>query len=121
MDALDRLDAQEQIGQLVARYAVAYDARDRDQLAALYAPEAAPAVPVQGRTFHLVAPPVISFESPDAATGVVLCRVEREAGDKWIVSGIRYDDRYVQLDGRWVFASRSWTALYSGDVLSRPS
>ncbi len=121
------MEAREQISQLVARYAVAYDARDHGALAALHAPdvrEQAMAALVAelpaGRTFHLTADPVITFAGPGAATGVVVCRAECEVGDEWIVSGIRFEDHYLQRKGRWYLAKRTPHVLYSADVLARP-
>jgi hypothetical protein len=126
-DPLARLEALEQIRQLVARYAVAYDARDLATLAALQAPDLRADAMAHlvahlpaGRTFHLTAEPVITFHSPDEAQGVVLCRAEREAGEEWIVSGLRYEDRYARHDGRWYLAERTEHVLYTADVLSRP-
>ena len=72
-----------------------------------------------GVTFHLTASPVLSF-SDEEARGTVLCRVEREAGDEWIVAGLTYSDRYVRRDGSWFFASRTSQVRYAADVLSRP-
>lgn len=127
MDRVDRLEAAEQIRQLVARYAVGYDARDLPALAALHAPEVRDAAMAglraglpAGVTFHLTAEPVITFEGPDAARGVVVCRAETEAGDEWIVAGLTYQDRYVRRDGAWYLAERTTHTAYAADVLSRP-
>lgn len=127
MEPVERLEAVEQIRQLVARYAVACDSRDLAALAALHAPDvresamaALTAELPEGRTFHLTADPVLTFNGPGAASGVVVCRAECEVGEEWIVSGIRYEDRYVQRKGRWYFAGRIRHVLYAADVLARP-
>jgi DNA-binding transcriptional regulator YbjK len=128
VDLVDRLEADEQIRQLVARYAVAYDARDLETLANLWAPEvrddAMAVVNARlrpARSFHLVATPAITFDDADRARGQVVVRAEAEAGDQWIVAGGVYDDTYVRRDGTWYLGKRVFTAAYSGDVLSRPS
>lgn len=126
-DRLTQLESSAQISQLVARYAVAYDARDLGTLAELYAPEVREAalstlraeVPA-GVAFHLTAEPVLTFDGMDAAHGVVCCRAESEAGDEWIVAGLRYHDSYVRRDGSWYLAARTTTTAYSADVLTRP-
>ncbi len=127
MELIERLEAAEQIRQLVARYAVAYDARDIDTLIALHAPDAREQARERlaanirpGRTFHLVAEPVISFESPSSASGRVVCRAELEEGAQWIVAGVTYEDRYVRVGDSWLLAERAHHIEYSGDVLSRP-
>jgi DNA-binding transcriptional regulator YbjK len=126
------LEADEQIRQLVARYAVAYDARDLETLANLWAPDvrddamtvvnarlAAKGDP-RSRTFHLVATPAITFDDADSARGQVVVRAESEAGDQWIVAGGVYDDSYVRRDGTWYLGRRVFILAYSGDVLSQP-
>ena len=127
MELVERLEAAEQIRQLVARHAIACDARDLAGLAGLYAPDvreqamaALTAELPAGRTFHLAAEPAITFDGPGAAGGVVVCRVECEAGEEWIVSGIRYEDHYIQRKGRWYLAARTRHVLYAADVLARP-
>ena len=76
LDPLDRLESAEQIRQLVARFAMAYDARDLATIAGLYAPDVRDALMATllermpaGRTFHLTASPVVTFESTDVAHG----------------------------------------------------
>ncbi len=128
MNLVDRLEAAEQIRQLVARYAVAYDARDVETLTAIWAPDVREAEMAivnarlsPGRTFHLVATPAITFVDDDSATGQVTVRAEAEAGDKWLVAGGVYADTYVRQEDTWYLGKRVFTLSYSGDVLSRPS
>jgi predicted lipid-binding transport protein (Tim44 family) len=127
LDPLDRLESVEQIRQLVARFAMSYDARDLDTIAGLYAPAVRDGLMVtllermpKGRTFHLTASPVVTFESPDVAHGDVVGRSEAEVGDNWMVMGVRYADRYVRSGGTWYLESRDLQRLYSCDVLARP-
>jgi len=127
LDPLDRLESAEQIRQLVARFAMSYDARDLETIAGLYAPDVRDGLMAtllermpKGRTFHLTASPVVTFESADVARGDVVGRSEAEAGDKWMVMGVRYADRYVRIEGTWYLHSRALERLYSSDVLARP-
>ena len=69
MNLVDRLESAEQIRQLVARYAVAYDARDAETLASIWAPDVREAQMAiitprltPTRSFHLVTPPALTFE-----------------------------------------------------------
>jgi hypothetical protein len=128
VDLVDRLEAAEQIRQLVARYAVAYDARDVEALTGIWAPDvrdfemaAVKARLSAERTFHLVAPPALTFDGDDLARGQAVLRAEAERGEQWIVVGGVYDDTYVRRDGTWYLGKRVFTVAYSGDVLSRPS
>lgn len=47
------------------------------------------------------------------ATGVVNGHGELALGDRLLLAAYRYDDRYVRLDGRWVFASRAIRFMYN--------
>jgi predicted lipid-binding transport protein (Tim44 family) len=127
LDPLDRLESAEQIRQLVARFAMAYDARDLVAIAGLYAPDVRDGLMATliermpaGRTFHLTASPVVTFEGADAARGDVVGRSEAEVGEKWMVMGVRYADRYVRIAGTWFLESRDLSRLYASDVLARP-
>jgi predicted lipid-binding transport protein (Tim44 family) len=127
LDPLDRLESAEQIRQLVARFAMSYDARDLDTIARLYAPDVRDGLMAtllermpRGRTFHLTASPYVTFETADIAYGDVVGRSEAEVGDQWMVMGVRYRDRYVRIEGTWFLHSRELERLYSCDVLARP-
>jgi hypothetical protein len=129
VNLVDRLESAEQIRQLVARYAVAYDALDVATLTAIWAPDVrdremevvnarlSPAA----RTFHLVAPPALTFDGDDLACGQAVLRAEAEVGEQWRVVGGLYDDTYVRQDGTWYLGERVFTVSYSGDVLSHPT
>ncbi len=127
LDPLDRLESIEQIRNLVARFAMAYDARDLVTIAGLYAPDVRDELMKallermpKGRTFHLTANPVVTFESADVAHGDVVGRSEAEVRDQWMVMGVRYADRYVRVGGTWFLHSRDLRRLYASDVLERP-
>ena len=47
------------------------------------------------------------------ATGVVNGHGELALGDQLLLAAYRYDDRYVRLDDRWVFASRTIRFMYN--------
>ncbi len=126
-DPLDQLESAEQIRNLVARFAMAYDARDLVTIAGLYAPDVREELMKtllermpKGRTFHLTGSPVVTFESADVARGDVVGRSEAEAGEQWMVMGVRYADRYVRVGGTWYLHSRDLRRLYASDVLARP-
>lgn len=119
---------------LLQRYARAADARDVDALAALFAPEAtiAGARGTQSldgwletmrapRTFpnsmHVLGTPLIELtDGGDVATldtyAVVYQLGDREAGQADLTLGIRYVDRVVRRDGRWVIEARTATTLW---------
>jgi 3-phenylpropionate/cinnamic acid dioxygenase small subunit len=128
VDLVDRLEAAEQIRQLVARYAVAYDARDIAALTEIWAPDvrdsemaAVKARLSPERTFHLVTTPALTFEGDDLVRGQAVLRAEAERGEQWVVVGGVYDDTYVRHGGSWYLGKRTFTVAYSGDVLSVPS
>jgi hypothetical protein len=128
VNLVDRLESAEQIRQLVARYAVAYDARDVETLTSIWAPdvrEAQMAIVTPRltptRSFHLVTPPALTFEDEDLARGQAVIRAEVEAGEQWLAVGGVYDDTFVRSEGAWYLSKRVFTAAYSGDVLSIPS
>ena len=47
------------------------------------------------------------------ATGVVNGHGELALGDRLLLAAYRYDDRYVRLDGRWVFEARTIRFMYN--------
>lgn len=126
-DRLAHLEAEERIRQIVARFALAYDARDLEALAVLHAPEvreramaALVARMPAGRTFHLTAAPVINLDGPDTAHGTIVARAEYEDGAEWIVCGVAYTDRYVRIEDEWYLFERKSELTYRADVLGRP-
>lgn len=131
-----RLEAVEEIRQLVARYALALDSRDVGTLVSLFVPDVEVHDGHRGRealaewfdpvlrpyrtTFHLIGNHVIDFVDDDRATGALYCRPEHEVGDLWIIMPLVYDDRYERREGHWYFKSRRPHAFYAADVLESP-
>jgi hypothetical protein len=133
---LTRLEAVEEIRQLVARYALALDSRDVGTLVSLFVPDVEVHDGRKGRealaewfdpvlrpyrmTFHLLGNHIIDFVDDDHATGALYCRPEHEVDDLWIVMPLVYDDRYERREGHWYFKSRRPHAFYAADVTENP-
>ena len=133
---IDRMESQLALQELVARYAMAVDARDLDTWLSLFIDDVdcgrrgkgrealrsfiEPAVRTFYRSVHHVTGQAVDFIDPDNATGRVYCRAEHEYGDKWIVQACCYFDTYQRRDGQWFFVKRDEDFFYSGDVLARP-
>ena len=137
----DRLAAEADIRQLVARYAVATDQRDLDALVDLFMPDvrvgwSSSGEPLSGRaalrenlagqlravgvTILHMGTHQIDLQGPEDATGHVYCRAEIQDGDRWIHQSIRYDDRYHRLDGDWLFVGRRHQLFYGAEVGVNP-
>lgn len=133
-----RLEAEAELRQLVARYALAVDGRDLATLTDLFCVDVdagrwgsgRPALAAFyddvlrrfGRTIHTVANHVIDLEH-DATTagGVVYCRAEHELDGEWVIQALCYFDDYEREDdGRWRFRRRKLESFYVNDVLARP-
>ncbi len=133
---VDRLVAEAEIRQLVARYAVATDRRDLDVLVALFVPDVRVGRDVSGRdalresfdgqlrsvgvTILNVGTHQIDLQGPDDATGHVYCKAEVQDGDRWIHQAIRYDDAYRRVDGVWLFVRRIHQLFYGAEVGTNP-
>ena len=139
MDALsplERLVAHDAIRQLVARYAVAMDARDFDAVAALFVADVRVGRDAHGRaalaeylrdavadlgvTILNVGTQLIDVIDADHATGVVYCRGELQVEDRWIVQAIQYRDTYERRAGRWRFVRRQHLLWYGREVGTSP-
>ena len=137
----DRLAAEADIRQLVARYALATDQRDLDTLVGLFIPDVRvgwgpSGEPVTGHdalrenlsgqlgaigvTILHVGTHQIALQGPADATGHVYCRAEIQDGDRWIHQSIRYDDRYRRVDGHWLFVGRRHQLFYGAEVGANP-
>jgi ketosteroid isomerase-like protein len=135
-DRLLRLDALDQIRQLVSRYGLAVDTRNLDALAELFVEDVRVGKDLFGRdaikqwygrslerfgtSIHFVGNHVIDILSCDEATGVVTCRDELEMNGEWHVGMIQYWDDYARRDGRWYFKRRKLQRWYLVDALTRP-
>lgn len=135
---LERIEAQLAIGQLPARYALAVDSRNLDDLVALFVDDvdcgrwgtgraALKSYYASGtilksfyRCVHQVCGHTIDLVDADQARGTVYCRAEHEDGDHWVVMAICYFDEYARRDGRWFFARRDERHWYSTDWSERP-
>ena len=128
-----RLEAREQIRELVTDYSMAVDDRDIPTIARLFTVDAVFAhadgtMTVEGRdaiaefyatrlgemgpTFHYPHCHRIEFVDDDNATGVVLAHAELAFGDSTHYTGLRYLDRYRCRDGVWRFADRQLKFLF---------
>jgi ketosteroid isomerase-like protein len=132
----ERLLAYEEIRQLVARYAVATDARDLDALVALFVDDVRVGRDLRGRaalkayfdrslrdvgvTILHVGTHLIEFDDDDHAHGIVYCRGEIQVGDRWVVQAIQYRDTYERRDGHWYFVRRKHLLWYGRDVGTSP-
>ena len=143
---LDRLESAEAIRQLVSRYSDAVDRSDLEALGVLFVEDvktvfagpAGQAVVEVGREplkrwfgatpafgqprAHMVGNHVIDFTGPDTATGVVYCQAfVRAAGTgDWTRTLLKYLDRYVRRDGRWMFHSRKPVVWHVAEVSLLP-
>jgi hypothetical protein len=138
-ERLDRLESLAEIGQLVARYALAIDTRDLDALVGLFSPQVRIGRDQVGRdalkewfgpilsqmrvSIHFVGNHIIELTDADRASGIVYCHdeLERPATEQWEVGQLQYWDEYVRLDGTWFFDRRRFSRWYLTDVLSRPA
>jgi ketosteroid isomerase-like protein len=133
---VNRLSAYEAIRQLVARYALAVDARDLDTLVSLFVEDVRVGGFGDGRaalrqSFEAslrgigvsilnVGTHVIDLVGPDEAAGTVYCKGEIQDGTRWIHQAIVYEDRYRQVDGSWFFVRRNHCLFYGAEVGSSP-
>jgi hypothetical protein len=133
---IDRLLAYEEIRQLVARYAVATDARDLDALIALFVDDVQVGSEQRGRaalraffdrslrdvgiTILNTGTHVIDFVDDDRAHGVVYCRGEVQVGNQWVVQAIQYRDDYERRGGHWYFSRRRHLLWYGREVGTSP-
>jgi uncharacterized protein (TIGR02246 family) len=122
-----RLEAREQIRDLVADYSMACDDRDLPTLGRLFTEDgvfghADGSVNNQGRdailsfyrarlgemgpTYHYGHNHRLEFEDDDHARGIVLSHAELDFGGGTYYAGMRYYDRYRCTDGVWQFTER---------------
>lgn len=132
---LDRLESRAEIGELCARYCVACDDQDLDDLRTLFTDDAVVCsrngamdavgldavmamfkamFAIRGPSFHWSHDRFVDFDDrdPDRATGRVLAHAETTPNGKVSVAAIRYEDIYRRVAGRWRIARRRLTFLY---------
>ena len=135
---LERVEAQLAIQQLAARYALAVDSRNLDDLVSLFVDEVdcgrwgrgrqalkrfySSSAVLKGfyRSIHQVCGHTIELIDAGHARGTVYCRAEHEDGEHWVVMAICYFDEYAQRDGDWFFVRRDEQHWYSTDWDERP-
>lgn len=133
---VDRIESEQEIRQLAARYALGVDMRDIDAIVNLYVEDVKVTRETSGRqalkksfdtvlrsfraSVHHVGTHVIDFDDAENAHGVCYCRCEHEIGDTWVPMYLYYLDIYKQVNGRWYFKRRNPCELYGADVLQRP-
>ena len=136
-ERLARIEAREEIRQLVARYGMAVDDRDIDAIGSLFAADAifrhgdnslvnrgrreivdfyTDRLGSFGPTFHYPHSHVIEMISATEAIGVVTGHAELAIDDKTFAVALRYHDRYVIDGGAWRFAERAVAMLYFMDM-----
>jgi hypothetical protein len=134
---LARLEAIDEIRQLVARYALALDMRDLDALCGLFPEDVRVGKSERGRealrrwfdetlrsqftgTAHVTGNHLIELRGDDRAQGVVYSRNEHETGDEWIQMTMIYVDDYERTSGRWLFRRRLPLYWYAADPRRPP-
>lgn len=132
---VEKLEARVEICELVSAYAVACDEHDMPRLTGLFTPDASFDSPskllvangrddiaamfirmfkIRGPGYHWTHDHFVSFEeaTPDRAVGRVLSHAETCPNSEVSLAGMRYDDEYRRLDGRWLFQKRVINFLY---------
>lgn len=134
---LDRIEARDEIRQLVSKYALAVDMRDMDALAGLFVPDVRVGAGKSGRealrawlddtmrrqfdgTSHHIGTTIIEILGSDDAVGIVYSKNEHETGAEWVLMQMMYYDRYRRVDGRWLFARRQPLYWYASDLNKPP-
>ncbi len=138
---LARLEAIEEIRQLVAKYSLSLDMRDLDAHVNLFAPDIRVSREKSGRahlkawlddtlrlqftgTSHQTGNHIIEFTDPDHAHGIVYSKNEHETpspdGDEWVIMQMIYWDNYDRVDGRWLFRRRLPCYWYATDLNKPP-
>lgn len=65
-------------------------------------------------TLHIPNSHVIAVDTgPGTATGLLTGQAELALGEHLLMAAYRYDDTYVRVHDRWVFASRELTFMYN--------
>jgi hypothetical protein len=134
---LERLEAIEEIRQLVARYCFALDTRDLDALCGLFPEDVRVGKGRSGRrelkiwfdktlreqfsgTAHFTGNHIIELDGAEAARGLVYSRNEHETGAEWVMMTMMYWDAYERVDSRWYFRRRLPLYWYASDLNAPP-
>lgn len=137
---IDRLESRALIAELCTEYGLACDLRDTTRLAELFTPgvcirslngamnargrDAAIAMydemfKTRGPSFHWTHDSVLTFDDTngDRAYGFVLSHAETTPHGTTTIAGLRYNDVYWRLQGRWLFEERVLSFSYSTRAL----
>lgn len=129
------LEDRHAIMDMCSRYSLAMDDHDFDALAGLFAPDAVygwvdqppqaegraaivelfrSRIGNSGPSFHVNHDMIIDSDAadPSRASGIIFCHAEVCPAGKQLACAIRYRDRYVKMDGKWLFAARFLSFLY---------
>ena len=129
---LARVEARQQIEELLVRYTFLIDDHEFDALGRLFTADArfgSPGSTHTGRaaivenyrklgdlypiTLHEARGSVVEFADDDHATGRVLGFSEQANDRHTVITSFRYADQYVRQDGQWRFAVREVSTLYA--------
>jgi ketosteroid isomerase-like protein len=132
---MQRIEAREEIFELIARYGLVMDDRDMSGMVDLFTDDIVlrsmdgvmnaagrDAVVEQfrgrfkvlGPSNHFSHDKIIRFDdgNPDAATGIVLSHAEMNRKGQAMLTAIRYQDSYRRERGRWKFSERVLKFFY---------
>lgn len=134
---VERLEAIEEIRQLVAKYSLSLDMRDLDAHVNLFAPDIRVGRDRSGRahlkswvdatlrhqftgTSHHLGGHIIEFTGRTRAHGVVYSKNEHETDAQWVIMQMLYWDEYERIGKRWYFRRRLPCYWYATDLNHPP-
>lgn len=134
---IERLEAIEEIHQLVGKYSLSLDMRDLDAHVNLFAPDIRVGKGQVGRAYlkawlddtlrnqftgtsHHLGQHIVEFKDEDNAIGVLYSKNEHECGGEWVIMQMIYWDDYQRIDGRWLFRRRLPCYWYATDLNKPP-
>jgi ketosteroid isomerase-like protein len=135
MRRVENLEDRAEISELTSAYAIACDEHDMPRLTSLFAEDATfdsnnklmvangrdeivamfiRVFKIRGPGYHWTHDHFVRFDAarPDRATGLVLSHAETCPDNEVSLSGMRYNDDYRRVGGRWVFQKRVISFLY---------
>ena len=136
---LRRLEDRAELGELVARYALAVDDRDFETLAMLFTRGCVfdnvkgveqgrervvayyrERLAEFGPSYHIPHMQTLDFSGPDAASGTVMAHAELAIDGVTYAVALRYLDHYLREEGRWRFQERKVRQLYAMPLAELP-